>query len=176
MPKKKAEGLTEEVMKTSIQEMAEGLGMPPIKFNPDGYLLNYWRGRPLKLSELEKMPDGSIVYATYKEHGEEGYRINGAMRISREGSDRRWFLEDGSSFASEFNAAHDDADGECFDNGCGEGEMYLFHVEKITTAERKARLSALSKLTKACEDIIAGGPAAKRALASLKPKKSRGRQ
>ncbi len=174
MPKK-TKVLTAKTMKASIQEMAEDLGMPPIKFDPDDDLLNYWRSRPLKLSELEKMPDGSIVYATYKEHGEEDFRINGAMRISKEGT-RRWFLENGSSFASEFEAANDDPDGECFDNGCGDGEMYLYHVEKITTAERKARISTLKKLTKACEDIIKGGPAAKRALASLKSPKPRGRR
>jgi len=147
--------LTVDRMKDQIHRMAKDLGMPPIKFDPDADLHNFVRGKPLLVGELRALPAKSVVYVWYKEHGEDGPRIDQAMRISKyDESDpanaNTWGLEDGSSFGADFTPTGDFASktGEfatppdtaaCFDEGCGEGEMYLFHAVPVPPTPKKAK-------------------------------------
>lgn len=151
MPERK--DLTVETMKSEINRMAKDLGMPEVKFDADRALSAYGRGKPLTLGELRALPENAVVFVWYKEHGEEGPRINHPMRASKMPDEDTWGLEDGSSFAAEFTPTGDydheagtfavpsDAT-ECFDEGGGEGEMRLYHAvprPKATPKPKKGR-------------------------------------
>lgn len=175
----KKQGLTVGAMQAFIQDTMASLGAPPLKFEPDEDLRYYWQGKPLTLGELKALPENAVVWATYKKYGDDGggFRINHAMRASREEGADAWFLVDGSSFAAEFTPADGSADkDDCYDDCIGEGEMYLYHAEKITPAEYKKRIAAQKKLLKALDDISKGGKTAKRGMAALKPKRGKGRR
>lgn len=141
-------GLTVQAMKDEIQGFFSELGVD-FKFDADKDLSGFSRGPALRLGALKALPDGSIVWAWYKEHGEARPRIDQAMRISRN-QDGSWGLEDGSSFAAEFTPTGDydhgsgrfstpSDDAECFDEGGGEGEMRLYEAARRTAARPKAR-------------------------------------
>jgi hypothetical protein len=142
-------GLSVEKMRDEITRMSEDLGCD-FKLDPDRALSSYRRGAPLKLRELRTLPEGAVVWVWYKEHGERGPRINQAMRISKDSACDSWGLEDGSSFAAEFTPTGDydpdkgqyalpGDDTECFDEGGGEGEMYLYHATPKTPAKKAPR-------------------------------------
>ncbi len=154
MSKRREQGLTAQKMKDEITRMAGDLGVE-IKFDTDRALSAYRRGTPLTVGELRALPAGAVVWAWYKEHGEDGPRIDQAMRISKSDAEPNyWELEDGSSFAAGFKptgeydgksgkasgfAVPPDTD-ECFDESGGEGEMLLYHaVAAPTTKTRKGR-------------------------------------
>lgn len=124
---------------SEIARMTQDLGIPPLKFNADQDLKNFRRGHPLTVGTLRALPKDAIVWVYYKEHGEQGPRINGPMRASKDDVEDRWGLEDGSSFAAEFvpTGEYDSENGgfkvapdeaECFDESGGEGEMRLFRA------------------------------------------------
>lgn len=175
----KKKGLTQDAMQAFIQKTMTSLGAPPIKFEPDEDLRYFWQGKPLTIGELKRLPENAVVWVTYKKYGHDGggFRINHAMRVSREEGADAWFLVDGSSFAAEFTPAAGLTDGDdCFDDCIGEGEMFLYHAEKLTPAEHKKRVTAQKKLLKALDDISKGGKAAKRGMSALKPKRRKGRR
>ena len=140
--------LSVETMKAEIAAMTRSLGVE-FKFDPDRALSTYRRGDPLKVGELRTLPEGAVVWVWYKEHQERGPRINQAMRISKDSQSDSWGLEDGSSFAAEFSPTGEydskrgafavpGDDTECFDEGGGEGEMFLYHAVPKRTPAKKA--------------------------------------
>jgi hypothetical protein len=145
--------MTIEKMKDEIKSGFKALGVD-INFDADADLDKFRRGKPLTLRELRALPADAIVYVWYKEHGERGPRIDQAMRASREdeNGEESWSLSDGSSFgagfkptgkydheAGKFLPPPDDA--ECFDESCGEGEMFLYHAVAVV-AEKRAKKTA----------------------------------
>src|SRR5690349_6777918 len=98
----------------------------PITFETDKDLAHYRRGRLLKQGELRAMPDGTVVWATYTEYGDETPRIDGACRIEFDGPGS-WVLDEGSSFIGYFVARGSDSD-DCYDSPCGEGDFYVYEA------------------------------------------------
>ncbi len=47
--------------------------------------LHAYCGRPMRVGELKKLPDNSLVWVRLKEHGEDFKRMNGAYRFTRNG-------------------------------------------------------------------------------------------
>ena len=141
-------GLTVEAMKKEIQSTMADLGAT-ISFDADEALDNYLRGPFLTVKELKSLPEGAVVWAWYKEHGERGPRIDRAMRLAKSPEEGTWDLEDGSSFAASFTPTGTyrpdlggfmppPEDSECFDESGGEGIMKLFHaVPKPKKAKAK---------------------------------------
>jgi hypothetical protein len=135
----KKTGLGVKEMKASIQSTMADLGVT-ISFDADKSLRNYVPGPTLTLKELRALPEGAVVWAWYKEHGEDGPRIDGPQRIWKSGTeDGTWDLEDGSSFGASFTPTGDyrpelggfttpPEDSECFDESGGEGIMKLYHA------------------------------------------------
>lgn len=118
---------TEAILQKQVLDLAASVGVD-INFDPDKSLLNYRKGRKLLYQELLALPDGSVVWVWYKEHGEPHPRINGPQRIKRDMKENQgnyWEFEDGSSFVGAFS--HEGKpDGVCFDEAYGEGETYLY--------------------------------------------------
>ena len=111
----------------ALEKTAEELGYE-LRLRPDKELSRYERrANLLTIGELKSLPDDSVVWATYREHGEREYRANGPYRIRK--VETGWMLEDGSSFSAEFELDPEskDTDG-CYDPCSGEGDMYIYHV------------------------------------------------
>lgn len=115
-------------MMAFITEASDNLGFK-IKFGADDDLTKLKKGKPLLLRDLRMLPDGSPVYVTYKEYGESGYRINGAMRITKL-EENEWDLSDGSSFGANFSAEDTTEDTPCYECPAEQGDMFLYHVLK----------------------------------------------
>ena len=139
-----------EAMKAEITSTFAEFGAT-VSFESDAALDAYRKGEPLTLRELRALPAGAVVWVWYKEHGESGPRINQAMRATKSAEDAGWVLEDGSSFVAEFEpvnpiGAHDappEEDAPCFDDACGEGEMFLYHA--VPRVDRPSRTRVARK-------------------------------
>ncbi len=122
--------MSDNKLAQSVQGMADRLGIP-FKMTPDLNPADYERGAPLTLGEIRQMPDNTIIWAWGKEHGEEGPRVAGPYRINKESETDCWGLNDGSSAGAEFtHAGPDTPESPCYDDWCGNGEMFLFHATK----------------------------------------------
>ena len=101
------------------------------KFDADQDLAKLTKGRVLKAGEVRAMPDGSVIYVTYKEHGERGFRINGAYRITRLPAPPNdvdcWGLGDGSGFGAEFCLAGVPDDADALDE-IPEGDTFAYEA------------------------------------------------
>ena len=102
------------------------VAQPTVQFEPEKILRNYRKGSPLPLGKLKVMPEGGIVWATYRETRERSFRVNGAYRIRK--LVNGWMLEDGSSFSAEFEPSYTEDDDLCLDECCGEGELRLYRA------------------------------------------------
>lgn len=169
-----SEGLTVKKMRAEIKSGFKKLGFD-FKFDPDRALTTYRRGKPLTIGELKALPDGAVVWVWYKEHGERGPRMNGAMRVTKgaadatgAGGEEYWSLDDGSSFGAEFTPASEyndktrkfvpaAADAECFDDACGQGEMILYHatgknLQMVVATKRRATRVPMSEVKRELGD------------------------
>lgn len=116
-----------EDMECAIRESFEQLFGEELSFDPDEQLLHYVRGKPLTVGELRSLQADSVVFVTYRENGENEYRINGAMRLIPS-EENYWVLEDGSSFMADFEPVANEDDALCLDVACGEGEMLIYEA------------------------------------------------
>jgi hypothetical protein len=123
------------VTEEEISERFAKIGMS-VSFEADSDLKGYRKGNPLLLRELKALPDNAPVYVTYREHGMRSYRINGAYRAKKL-DDGGWFLDDGSTFAADFYPEDLAEESQCYENGCGEGDFYLFHAVPKKVARRQ---------------------------------------
>lgn len=115
-------------LKKEVKALATSLGIPDLSFTGD-LAGKYKRGAPLLFKELCTLPDGCVVWATYKESGESGLRVNGPYEIYYDGAST-WVLRDGSCGGLDFS--HDGKENDaCFDEVFGAGEMYLFKALEI---------------------------------------------
>lgn len=133
MPRSKQKDPNTEAMKTFIEETMASIGAT-FKFEGDGNLVGYRKGEPMRMRELRALPDGAVVFITYKEHGGRGYRINSAYRLEIRGEDN-WFFDDGSSFATDFQADGLGDDEVAYDEAGGEGDFFIHHA--VPKATRK---------------------------------------
>lgn len=119
-----------EAMKDSIGDFFAGFGVK-FQFDPDQDLAVLKKGRRLLAKEVRAMPDGSIIYVTYKEHGDRGFRVNGAHRINRlpepENDPDTWSLSDGSGFGAELCLAGVPDEADAYDE-IPEGDMYCYQA------------------------------------------------
>lgn len=125
--------------KSMKQEIIDGFRQfgVEIKFDPDADLKKYrCTGRVLKQGELK---EGLIVWAVYKEHGEDHARMNGAFRLLK-GVEDSFVLDDGSSFSADFTPW--DPKEDCIDEGGGEGVMVLYEA---AVPPRRARSTSKGK-------------------------------
>ena len=93
-----------------------------LKITTDKDLKQYKKGKPLLARELEALPDNSIVWCIYID------RVNGPYRIKHLPEYGRYFvsLNDGSSFAADFNGSDIRSDlDKCIDYH-DKGELQLF--------------------------------------------------
>ena len=120
----------QEKLQAAIREMAEDLGLPTPKFEPEEDLQNYIMGEPLLYRDFLKLPEGSVVWATYQEYGEESFRANGPYKTSPHISGQGYVLSDGSIGGLDFEQ-YDNTGTWCFDNCCGQGELYLYHAVRL---------------------------------------------
>jgi hypothetical protein len=78
------------------------------KFDADEDLVRLKKGRPLRVDELQQLPDGAVVFvkSVMWEDPRPQVRMNGACRITKreDDGDVYWDLNNGSSFGGEFRA------------------------------------------------------------------------
>ncbi len=98
-----------DAMKKEIVSTFAGMGAK-IVMDPDADLSCFKRGKLLTLTELQSMPDGSVVWYTEDLFGERGHTANGAYRIKRlpatYGYDA-WQFTDGSCLMFELHLEPD---------------------------------------------------------------------
>ncbi len=111
--------MSEDELRRAVEETAADLGIN-INFDPDADLQQFKPGQILTLGQLRAMPDGTVVWVYCKVDGDEGVRINQAMRINADPKfPNNWGLSDGSSFAAEFHLDGSD-DQKCIHYDFGE--------------------------------------------------------
>lgn len=91
-----------EKMMSEIQKMAGELGCGPIQFEADADLNNYKKGKPMTFGELRAIAKTKgIAWLTLKEEGKS--RGSRAYNVSMTASDRCFFFDNGSSWASDMS-------------------------------------------------------------------------
>jgi len=98
--------MSTQKMRGAVEKMAATLGIE-IQFDPDDALGKFRRGPMLTMGQLRSMEDGAVVWLVV--HDDDGsLRADGAYRLERR--DDCWMLDDGSSFAADFDDAGEDGD------------------------------------------------------------------
>lgn len=129
----------EPTLQSEVERMGKDLGIN-FNFQPHKELQGYVRGKrkltygDLKKAAAEKTP----VWCRYKEHGEDGYRVDDAnfVEISEDGKSA--IFDNGTSFGSDTDLeGRNDAD-IVDDDGCGEGVFEVFEAVKPGGLDLKA--------------------------------------
>lgn len=122
-------------LQDEVQRMAGELGMPPLNFEGHKELQGLVMGKALTYGELRKAAaEKRPVWCRYKEHGEDGYRVNEAnyVEIQKDGKGREYAnFDNGSSFCAgdiEIEGFKDDE--IVSDDGCGEGVFEVFEAKQ----------------------------------------------
>lgn len=113
-------------MERSIQENFRRVLGEDVRFSMHSDLLGYRCGRLLTIEELEAMPNGTVIWVRYEQHGESEPRVDGPYRITRVQGRRAWMFDDGSSFGCDYE--HRIPCPVCTQEVCGEGQMFLHHA------------------------------------------------
>lgn len=83
---------------------------------------------PMKLKDLQALPDGAKVWVTYKQRGDSGYRINDEQTVCHVSVGDYWTFEYG-----DFTPESYDPESVCEAEQCGEGIMRVFkRIQKGT--------------------------------------------
>lgn len=153
--------LEDEVKKLAgeLSEKIEGFN---VKFEPDKDLQGLVPGKALTYGELRKAAaEKTPVWCRYKEHGEQGYRVNDAnhVEIQKDGKGREYAsFDNGSSFSAGDIEIEGHKDDEVIRDDEGEGIFEVFEAKKPGMDLKAIRDKLIDGDKKFLKDMLANVP------------------